>query len=116
MTAAGGEASAETCDVADPVAMNDLAARVLKSHGAPTLLANNAGIARTPGGTALDGSVDVFRRVMDVNFMGAVNGCQAFVPAMLEAGTDCYIVNTGSKQVFHFYMGSLHMSTDGHLH
>jgi NAD(P)-dependent dehydrogenase (short-subunit alcohol dehydrogenase family) len=51
------------------------------------------------GGTALNGSRDIFRSVMDVNFFGAVNGCQAFVPAMLEAGTDCFIVNTGSKQV-----------------
>jgi len=98
VAAAGGEAFAETCDVADAASVDDLAARVIKSHGVPTLLANNAGIARSPGGTAIGGSAEVFRRTLDVNFLGAVNGVQAFLPAMLESGANCVIINTGSKQ------------------
>jgi NAD(P)-dependent dehydrogenase (short-subunit alcohol dehydrogenase family) len=33
-----------------------------------------------------------------VNLWGVINGIQAFAPLMLAQGTDCAIVNTGSKQ------------------
>ncbi len=35
---------------------------------------------------------------MEINLWGIIHGCQAFVPAMLEAGERGAIVNTGSKQ------------------
>jgi len=98
VTSAGGTAFPLSCDVSDAAAMDLLAQTVTKRHGAPTLLANNAGIARSPGGTAIGGSAQVFRKTMDVNYFGVVNGVQAFLPAMLESGKDGVIVNTGSKQ------------------
>ena len=56
----------EKFDVSDLSAVNELIAHVLKSHGAPTLLANNAGIARSPGGTAIKGSGAIFCKTMEV--------------------------------------------------
>ncbi len=98
VVAAGCEGcSVHVCDVSDASAMADVASRVLESHGPPTFLANNAGISRE-GGTALGGSADAYRRTYEVNFLGAVNGVNAFLPAMIASGKECVVVNTGSKQ------------------
>jgi NAD(P)-dependent dehydrogenase (short-subunit alcohol dehydrogenase family) len=60
-----------------------------------SVLMNNAGTA--PGGGPWD-NIDRWRRVLDVNLWGMINGVQAFTPHMLKQGTPCAIVNTGSKQ------------------
>jgi NAD(P)-dependent dehydrogenase (short-subunit alcohol dehydrogenase family) len=36
--------------------------------------------------------------VLEVNLWGIINGVQSFTPRMLEQGTPCAIINTGSKQ------------------
>jgi NAD(P)-dependent dehydrogenase (short-subunit alcohol dehydrogenase family) len=59
------------------------------------LLMNNAGTA--PGGGPWD-HIDRWRRVLEVNLWGVINGVQVFTPAMLAQSTFCAIVNTGSKQ------------------
>jgi NAD(P)-dependent dehydrogenase (short-subunit alcohol dehydrogenase family) len=60
---------------------------------------NNAAVGVHGGG---DGSivdtVDNWRRIFDINLFGILNGVAAFLPAMLEAGHQAMIVNTGSKQ------------------
>ncbi|KAL3827683.1 hypothetical protein ACHAXA_000556 [Cyclostephanos tholiformis] len=84
-----------TCPTPTPCPTSPL---VIEAHGPPVFLANNAGISRSPGGAAIDGSADVYRRTMEVNFMGAVNGVRAFLPAMIASGNESVIVNTGSKQ------------------
>ena len=42
--------------------------------------------------------LDGWRQNLEVNFFGALYVVQEFVPRMLEQGTTCTIVNTGSKQ------------------
>jgi NAD(P)-dependent dehydrogenase (short-subunit alcohol dehydrogenase family) len=59
------------------------------------LLMNNAGTA--PGGGPWD-NIARWRHVLEVNLWGVINGVQTFTPSMLEQGTACAIVNTGSKQ------------------
>ena len=59
------------------------------------VLMNNAGTA--PGGGPWE-HIDRWRRVLEVNLWGVINGVQSFTPRMLEQGTPCAIVNTGSKQ------------------
>ncbi len=59
------------------------------------LLMNNAGTA--PGGGPWD-HIDRWRRVLEVNLWGVINGVQTFTPSMLGQKTACAIVNTGSKQ------------------
>jgi NAD(P)-dependent dehydrogenase (short-subunit alcohol dehydrogenase family) len=63
--------------------------------GPVSVLMNNAG-------TGLGGGVweryDEWKRVLDVNLWGVINGLHAFVPRMLETGQSGVIINTGSKQ------------------
>jgi NAD(P)-dependent dehydrogenase (short-subunit alcohol dehydrogenase family) len=61
--------------------------------GEVAVLMNNAGTA--PGGGAYD-HIDRWRRVLEVNLWGVINGVQSFVPAMLAQGTPCAVINTGS--------------------
>jgi NAD(P)-dependent dehydrogenase (short-subunit alcohol dehydrogenase family) len=65
------------------------------AFGDVAVLMNNAGTA--PGGGPWD-HIDRWRRVLEVNLWGVINGVQSFTPRMLEQGTACAIVNTGSKQ------------------
>lgn len=41
---------------------------------------------------------DTWRRALDVNLFGVINGVQAFLPAMLAQKTPGMVVNVGSKQ------------------
>src|SRR5262249_61271232 len=56
---------------------------------------NNAGIG--DGGGPFD-NYGRWRRVLDVNLWGPINGVQVFAPAMIAQGGPGAIVNTGSKQ------------------
>ena len=51
----------------------------------------------SPGGGPWD-HIDGWRRVLEVNLWGIINGVQTFTPHMLQQGTPAAIVNTGSKQ------------------
>jgi NAD(P)-dependent dehydrogenase (short-subunit alcohol dehydrogenase family) len=64
--------------------------------GVPAVLMNNAGIGLNPGGAAQD--LAAWKRLMDVNFWGAVHGVHAFVPGMVASGQPGLVINTGSKQ------------------
>jgi NAD(P)-dependent dehydrogenase (short-subunit alcohol dehydrogenase family) len=63
--------------------------------GEVAVLMNNAGTA--PGGGPYE-HIDRWRRVLEVNLWGMINGVQTFVPAMLAQQTPCAVINTGSKQ------------------
>jgi NAD(P)-dependent dehydrogenase (short-subunit alcohol dehydrogenase family) len=65
------------------------------AFGEVAVLMNNAGTA--PGGGPYD-HIDRWRRVLEVNLWGVINGVQSFAPRMLAQGTACAIVSTGSKQ------------------
>jgi NAD(P)-dependent dehydrogenase (short-subunit alcohol dehydrogenase family) len=68
---------------------------VYAAFGEVAVLMNNAGTA--PGGGPWE-HIDRWRRVLEVNLWGIINGVQTFTPRMLEQGTACAIINTGSKQ------------------
>ena len=82
-------------DVSNPDDVRRLKASVYDAFGEVALLMNNAG---TGGGGELFGDPARFRRIIDVNLMGVVNGVQAFAPDMIAQKTDAAIINTGSKQ------------------
>lgn len=63
--------------------------------GEVALLMNNAAVGK--GGGPWDGYED-WRRLMDVNLWGVVNGVHTFAPDMIAAGKPAAIVNVGSKQ------------------
>lgn len=86
---------ARETDVSNFAAMCELKDAVYTAFGECALLVNNA-VTRV-GGNLL-GDHDAWRRAIDVNMWGVINGVQAFVPAMVEQGNPCVVVNCGSKQ------------------
>ncbi|MDB5446675.1 MAG: short-chain dehydrogenase [Phenylobacterium sp.] len=90
----GGKARAVATDVRDAEALSRLkdAADAL---GEVSFLMNNAGVG---GGGKPWENPEGWRRVLETNLFGVVNGLQAFVPEMLARGGPGAIVNTGSKQ------------------
>jgi short-subunit dehydrogenase len=70
------------CDVSDPAAVRAMADGVLRDAGPPDIVVSNAGIGHWGPVTELP--LERMRAVLDVNFMGAVQCAQAFLPAMLE--------------------------------
>jgi NAD(P)-dependent dehydrogenase (short-subunit alcohol dehydrogenase family) len=82
-------------DVARPAALEALRNAVWETFGEVGLLMNNAA-SRTGGGVWAP--LEDWQVAMDVNFWGVVHGVRAFVPRMIEQGTPCLVVNTGSKQ------------------
>jgi NAD(P)-dependent dehydrogenase (short-subunit alcohol dehydrogenase family) len=61
---------------------------------AVSALINNAGIGAA--GRFLDASLETWRRTIDVNVLGVVHGCRAFVPAMIAHGQGGQVVNIAS--------------------
>jgi NAD(P)-dependent dehydrogenase (short-subunit alcohol dehydrogenase family) len=82
-------------DVSKPDEIERLRDTVYAEFGEVAVLMNNAGTA--PGGGPWD-HPERWRRVLDVNLWGVINGVQSFTPRMLAQGTPCAIVSTGSKQ------------------
>lgn len=70
------------------------------THGSPAVLVNAAGIPLV--GSALEGELDDWQRVLDVNLTAPMVMCRAVVPGMLERGDGC-IVNIASVAAFRGY-------------
>ena len=83
-------------DVGDRAEVERLKDEVIATFGEVAFLMNNAGIEG--GGGKLFGDPNRWRAILDTNLVGVINGTQVFAPVMAEQGTDCAIVNTGSKQ------------------
>ncbi len=90
----GAETLAVPTDVTSAEAVQALAAAAYDRFGAVHLLCNNAGVFQA--GVVWERTRADWEWVMGVNFWGVLNGIQAFVPRMLEAGEPAHIVNTSS--------------------
>ena len=82
-------------DVSQLKDVQRLKASVFDAFGEVAILMNNAG---TGGGGGLFADPARWRRIIDVNLMGVVNGVQTFAPEMIRQESPAAIVNTGSKQ------------------
>src|SRR5476651_2160579 len=71
-------------DVSRPESVQALKDKVYGSWGDVAVLMNNAGTA--PGGGPYD-HPDRWKKVLEVNLFGVINGVQIFVPAMLQQKT-----------------------------
>ena len=81
-------------DVTDYTAVNALADQAF-ALGAVAVLMNNAGIALP---TSSWENVENWRKLLDVNLFGVMNGVHAFLPRMIKAARPAVVINTGSKQ------------------
>jgi NAD(P)-dependent dehydrogenase (short-subunit alcohol dehydrogenase family) len=83
-----------TCDVADPISVEEAADATCKAFDAVHVVCNNAGVAG--GGGIDDISVEDWRWVLDVNLMGVVHGVRTFLPHIRGHRQGGHIVNTAS--------------------
>jgi NAD(P)-dependent dehydrogenase (short-subunit alcohol dehydrogenase family) len=90
----GGQGQAEPLDVTDATQWQLLIAKLRAEWPRVDLLINNAGICGA--GKIGEFPLANFRRIVDVNLMGVVNGSHAVVPWMLETAPGGHIVNIAS--------------------
>lgn len=91
----GANAIGVQTNVAELAQVERLRDRVIEEYGEVAVLMNNAG---TGGGGGPWSGYEGWQRVLGVNLWGVVHGVQAFTQSMVDQGTPCAIVNTGSKQ------------------
>jgi NAD(P)-dependent dehydrogenase (short-subunit alcohol dehydrogenase family) len=84
--------AANVARLEDMTALRDAVAAQL---GPVALLMNNA-VTRLNAKTWEE--PETWRRALDINLFGVINGVQAFLPAMLADGAPAMVVNVGSKQ------------------
>ncbi len=89
------EVLTRSVDVSDRSAFSALEAEIADKLGGTDILMNNAGIQ--PGSTMFD-DPENWRRILDVNLWGIINGSQVFAPRMIQRARPGAIINTGSKQ------------------
>jgi NAD(P)-dependent dehydrogenase (short-subunit alcohol dehydrogenase family) len=98
--AAGGLIALEV-DVTNKAALEAAADRTQERFGDLHILCNNAGIS---GGEFRGAPEDeAWRRVIEINLWGVLNGVQVFLPRMLAHGQQGCIVNTASFVGIHGY-------------
>lgn len=83
-----------TLDVTDAQAFQRLADEIYAEDGRVDLLFNNAGIGHAA--RVIDTELDDWRRLLEVNVMGVVNGIHVFLPRLLAQSTASHIINTAS--------------------
>ncbi len=115
----GAKCLALPCDITDAPACERAVAAAVERFGALDVLVNNAGMSHRSGFAATD--LAVIRRVMEVNFFGAVNCTKAALPHLVArrglvvavssvAGYTPLIARTGysaSKHAMHGFFDSL---------
>ncbi|HUD29452.1 MAG TPA: SDR family oxidoreductase [Novosphingobium sp.] len=116
--AAGGEAVAVTCNVADPASVDDAVAKAVERFGRLDVIYNNAGITISPiPGKGLRSLVECdpeeMKRVEDVNINGVLYGCQSAIRQFEKQGDGGAIVSTASVAGLMGYGGVLYGATKG---
>lgn len=88
------QVSAVPTDVSDAASVQALADAAFAA-GEVAVLMNNAGMALPSSSW---NSAEAWRKTLDVNLFGVINGVQAFLPRMIAAARPALVINTGSKQ------------------
>ena len=90
LAAAEPDVIAVATDVGNAAAIDDLRHASEERLGPTTLLMNNA-VTRIGGD--IWGDLDDWRRAVEVNLWGVINGVRAFVPGMIARGEPAAVVN-----------------------
>ncbi len=89
----GQDAAYFHCDVGQETALMALRDQVLERFGQVDVLINNAGVGAQ--GSVCESSEEQWMRQWQINLMGVVRGCQAFVP-ILKNSPQAAVVNVAS--------------------
>jgi NAD(P)-dependent dehydrogenase (short-subunit alcohol dehydrogenase family) len=90
----GGDVVGVVCDVRHAKQVEDMARTTVDRFGRVDLICNNAGVVT--GGRAWEISLEEWRRVLDVNLWGVINGIHSFVPLLLRNPHGGHVVNVAS--------------------
>ncbi len=91
---AGGRATVVVGDIRQPSAVDELVATALEADGQLDIFVNNAGVSFLGG--VLEGTVDEWREMLEVNVLSLLSGTTAAVAAMRKVGNRGHIVNVSS--------------------
>jgi NAD(P)-dependent dehydrogenase (short-subunit alcohol dehydrogenase family) len=97
-------------DVSDSSAVIGLFDRVIKEHGVPNVVVNNAGIASDH--PSVDLPDEVWQRELDVNLSGTFFGAREAARRLIEAGKTGVIVNISSIAGFRVVSPERHVGYD----
>jgi NAD(P)-dependent dehydrogenase (short-subunit alcohol dehydrogenase family) len=110
----GVNAAGFACDVTRRTDVEALADFARDTYGRVDVVVNNAGIGQMPT-PLLDMDLEEFRRILEVNLYGVLNGIQVFGRIFLQQGTPAGIYNLGSENSIypcvpssHAYVSSKH--------
>ena len=93
LRSAGVEAVYLYCDVTSETDLDQCAEELNERWGGVDVVVNNAGVAQA--GPMETISIDDWRWILDINLLGVVRGCRAFVPQLKKQGHG-HIVNVSS--------------------
>jgi len=85
----------EVVDVTDAVAVERLAERTIEEFGRVDLVCNNAGVV-SPAAPMWEQTLQTWRRMIDIKFLGVVHGVRAFTPYLIRQGSG-HFLNTASS-------------------
>jgi NADP-dependent 3-hydroxy acid dehydrogenase YdfG len=91
---AGGGATISSFDLRDPEALDSFIRNAASHASRLDIMVNNAGLGHT--GSIIDGSIEEWREMLDVNVLGLLIGCQTAVRVMRETGSQGHILNISS--------------------
>ena len=95
LSEAGYPVLAREIDVREHDQIIDLDRAARDRFGNIHVLCNNAGVGA--GGPVADpDNLEAWRWTIDINLWGVIYGCKVFLPAMIEHGEQCHVVNTAS--------------------
>ncbi|MGV0740040.1 oxidoreductase [Mycolicibacterium sp. (ex Dasyatis americana)] len=90
----GAQVLTSWADVSETESMTRFADATAEYFGQVDLVVNNAGVGLVGG--FLDTDSKDWQWLIDVNLMGVVHGCSAFLPTMIDAGRGGHVVNLSS--------------------
>jgi len=104
----GPNVSGFTLDVVDTRSVRRFVDHVLKEHGAPSILVNNAGVyPEATDARVVDTPTSIWRETIETNLFGAVRLCRDIVPHMEKLRYGRIVnISSGLGQINHMGEGS----------
>jgi dehydrogenase/reductase SDR family member 7B len=109
-----GRAEIIPMDLSNAESINTAASEVLQTYGKVDILINNGGISQR--GLVHQTSIEVDRRIMEVNFFGAVAVTKAILPSMLLQGNGHLVVLSSVVGKIGFPVRSAYSASKHALH